>query len=333
MATLKDIAKVAGVSISTASRALNNSMSISDETRKLVQDIAEKMNYRSNRMAPSIDSSSKKVIAVIVPYITPPFFSTLISGIQDAAITQEYSIMLYSTEMDRASEKKIVDLILSMNVAGVIIAPPETEQTYCQSLHDALLPVVYVGYRPSTYKSPMTAVSPDDYAGAEMATEYLISQGMKSIILFTGPTETISARNRADGYLNIMNRYGLTPSIYTGPFTYHAGLQIGLEMFGQPGKLHADAVIAGADEQAIGFMHALNKIGLRIPDDISLISFEDTFMTSLSSPELTSVSFSLYSLGAKSVSSLLKLIEDNTFSDKIELISPVLMKRKSCMQK
>lgn len=329
MATLKDIAKAAGVSISTVSRALNNSTSISEDTRKLVQDIAQKMNYKSNRI-PTIASSDKKMIAVIVPYITPPFYSTLISGIQDAAIAQDYSIMLYSTEMDGASEKKIVDLILSMDVAGVIIAPPETEQTYSQAIHDASIPVVYVGYRTSSCKTPVTTITPDDYAGAEIATEYLISSGMKSIMLFTGPTETVSARNRADGYLDIMKRYGLTPSIYSGPFTYHAGLQIGLEMFSQPGNEKIDAVIAGSDEQAIGLVHALYKIGLSIPDDISLISFVDTYMTSLCYPELTSVSFSLYSMGTKAVSSLLKLIDGNITSNQIELISPVLMKRKSC---
>lgn len=334
MTTLKDIAKVAGVSISTVSRALNNNPSISAGTRKLIQEIAQKMNYRSDKPVLSTDSSQKKAIAVIVPYITIPFFSTLVSGIQDAAIMNQYSMMLFSTEMDIASEKKVIDFILSMdNVAGVIIAPPETEQTYCQPLHDAMIPVVYVGYKPLSLESPATVIIPDDFVGAKIATEYLISCGMKSIVLFTGPAQTQAARNRADGYFDVIKRFNLTPSIFSGPFTYHAALQKGLEMFGQPGKLMVDAVIAGTDMQAIGIMHALEKNDLRIPDDVSLISFEDTFLTSLCSPQLTSVSLSIYSMGTKSVSALIERIEKDTSSDSIQLIKPVLMKRMSCNNK
>ncbi|MDP4109089.1 MAG: LacI family DNA-binding transcriptional regulator, partial [Bacillota bacterium] len=241
MATLKDIAKAAGVSISTASRALKNSASISAETRKTVQEVAYKVNYRSKRIASSEVITQKSVIAVIVPQISNPYYSTLVSGIQDAAVMQQYSIMLFSTERDSASEKKAVDMILSMDVAGVIIAPPETEQTNCEKLHEAQLPVIDAGYRPSSCEFPYSAVVPDDYTGAILATEYLVYCGMKSILLFTGPSETHSARNRVNGYLEVIRRSNLAPNIFSGPFTYHAGYQMALDLFGKSGVSPAEA--------------------------------------------------------------------------------------------
>lgn len=106
--------------------------------------------------------------------------------------------------------------------------PPETEQAHCQSLHDAKLPMVYVGYRPSSVGQPEHAIVPDDFAGTKMAAEYLVSCGMKSIMLLTGPDQTHFARDRADGYMDVIKREKLVPNIYSGPFTYHAGFEMGL---------------------------------------------------------------------------------------------------------
>lgn len=331
MATLKDIAKAAGVSISTASRALGGNPRISLSTRKAVQEAARQLNYRG--IQPVNTEPVKKIptLAVIVPNVTLPSYAMLLSGIQDAAVMQEYNVMIFGTENDTASEKKALDMILCSQVSGVIVAPPETEVIHCGALHEANLPVVYAGYCPAGLIGKATAILPDHFEGAALATQHLIQYGHTAPVLITGPDKTHAARERVNGYIDIMRREGLAPSIFSGPSTYHAGIELGLQLLDAKDGLHADSIIAANDAQAIGIMHAFQKRGVRVPQDISLISFEDTFLSCLALPELTAVSLSLYRIGTRAFSILIDMIEkkDGKRSE-IELIRPMLMQRKSC---
>ncbi len=327
MATLKDIAKVAGVSTATVSRALNDSASISAQTKKLVHEAAISLNYKSNRNAQPAEYK-KQTIAVMAPQIVSPVYATLLSGIQDAAMARNFAVLLFCAEGDPVSEKKAMDLLLSMGASGVIAIPPATQQTNYVPLLEAPLPLVFAGYRPPTQGAAHT-VALDIYEGTALATEHLVKQGMQSIVLIAGPENTHVFKERSNAYLEVMKSHALTPSIYTGLSTYYAGFQLGTHLFEERGGQRIDAVMAGSDYQSLGILHAIQKSGRKVPEDVSLVSLNDTFLTAMSVPALTSVSYPLYRMGARAFETLFEDMQGVKPENKTELFKPVLTFRQS----
>lgn len=304
--TIKDVAKLAGVSIATVSRALNGERRITETTRSTVERAAQQLGYQGNVLARNLRAKSNRTILVIVPNITA-FFSGVLQGIEDE-LGPDYYVLLGNTKNDRRREESFLNLLLQRGADGAIVTSVRTGSTQlldlsrkipvvlaCQYLEDPLLPTVSV----------------DNVRAAMEAATYLVNLGHRRIAHLAGPLDIVVSRDRVRGYSLGLAGAGLPSDptlVKEGDFTYESGYERTRELLSQPGR--PTAIFASSDEMAAGAIRAVQHQGLRVPQDVSVVGFDDTQIASIFDLPITTVSQPVGEIGRTAVRLLLRLKAD-----------------------
>lgn len=331
--TILDIARILNISASTVSRALHDHPSISTETKNSVVALAEELNYRPNLLALSLLNKKTNTIGIIVPEITSYYFATIINGVQDMVAATGYNLMITQSNESVEQEKKLINDLSLVRVDGFLISPSsETIRfDHFKKLKDNDVPIVIFDRDSVGYEVDKVLV--DDYDGAFQAVEYLIKTGCTRIAHITGPSSLSVSRHRLAGYTDALTKNGITiqPELIvscTGFLPEHGieAAKILLALSNSP-----DAIFAVNDGVAIGAMAVLKESGKKIPEDISIVGFDDEPYSSYFTPSLSSVWQPVYDMGMLSAKILLnRLVSENTETKfRHEILKPELMVRES----
>ncbi len=309
--TIADVARVAAVSTQTVSRAINNKGEIRPETRQHVLAIAERMGYQPNTLARALASDRTWTLGLVVPDVTNPYFAEIIRGAEDAALPYEYSIFLCNTNEDPQRERKLLSLLESKRVDGVIICSPAlSDDTLIHSLARQRFAII-VNHPP--VGNVVGAIWVDNLAGTRQAVEHLLADGRQQIGLIYGTPETFSRRQRCQAYKETLVTHGIAvdpalleacaPQLEDG----HRAARCLLERMPT-----LDALVCHNDLVAVGALQACAELGRRVPIDVAVIGFDNIPLSQLIWPKLTTLHYPIAQLGGQAVEMLLQHVDRET---------------------
>lgn len=329
--TIKDIAQLAGVSTTTVSKILNNKdESISEGTRARVKQIMQEHNYTPNNIARTLVTKRSYCIGVVIPDIRNTFFPELIRGIEDTAHQLNYNLIICNTDDDIQKQNKYLDILHKRMVDGIILTASQEEQN--QEIFNSNLPLVLVD-RDIPIGNPVGKIMVDNQKGGYMATSYLADKGCKNIVFLSGTQNSVPSKDRYLGYLKAMAEHGLNADKmeHFGNFKSEFGLEKMQQLLKQGQKV--DGVFCASDVIAIGAIKAIKEFGLRVPQDIKVVGFDDIYFAQYLEPPLTTIAQPIYEIGATSARLLIDYIEDKTQDkDQVILLDTKLVERESALE-
>jgi len=308
--TLKMVAERAGVSVNTASRAINNKLDINKETKKRILKVAQELGYVRNDTAVALRTKKTGTIGVVIADNRNPFYAEVLNGMEVAARGKNYHIILANTQRDYRKEEEAINLLLAKRVDGLLITPVQDRDDDIKNLIEANIPFVVVGRDFENIE--VDAVYNDEVKGGFLATEYLIKKGHKKIALINGFLYKSPAKGRLEGYKKALNKYRIpldNSLISVGDINIEDGYERTKQMLEK--ILDFTAIFAYNDMMAFGSMQAIKEKGLRIPEDIGLVGYDDIPFNSLITPPLTTIRLNKKELGMESVKLLLSRINNN----------------------
>lgn len=317
--TIKDIASMAGVSISTVSRAINNSGPVNEKTRSKILKIIEQTKFTPNGLARGLRTSTK-TIGLLIPDITNLFFIELVKGIEHVLDQKNYSALLFNTDWDSKKENHYLNLMEERRVEGVIFMATFLSYSTLQLLPEKDIRVVSIQNGVKGIDSIFTK----DGEGAFEATEHLINLGHKRIAFVGFKNITDCMNNRLKGYEYALKKHGIpvdqTYQLFCEPRGDY-GYEIAQELFRLPQL--PTAVLAISDHMAAGIFRAFEEKGIKVPDDISVIGFDNTHLCQWLSPKLTTVAQPIFEMGKAAASLLLERISNGSSEEIVrEVILP-----------
>jgi LacI family transcriptional regulator len=311
--TIKEIADLAGVSIATVSRVVNGHSDVSSETRETVQRVIREHGYSANRSARALSGGRTGLVGVTLPRVQPTYFSSILAGAAEALDEQDRRIILCPTQHEHEREVSLLDRLMHGTTDGaLLVLPEETNEELRVLLHHGYRFVVVDPRKPVDERIP--AVSAANSAGATLATRHLLDLGHRRIAAITGPVGWMASEERRRGYHAALVDAGVMPDAaleVEADFLLAGGREAAarlLELADRP-----TAIFAFNDNLAIGAMQAARALGLRVPEDVSIVGFDDTIEAALVTPPLTTVRQPLAEMGRMAVSLLSRLLENQRF--------------------
>lgn len=325
-ATIYDVAREAGVSMATVSRVLNDTAVVKEETKKRVLDAIAKLSYRPNAVARGLASKRTKTIGVIVPDVSAGFMAELVRGIEDVARMYSYHIILCNSDGSLTREIDLVGTMWEKQVDGIIFMSPRLQPEHIQTFEDAQIPIILC--RTDDPEKRIPSVNINNRLAAQDAVEFLIKKGLTHIAFIGGVGEegTLTAERR-QGYADAMRQHGLDPSfVFTSREDYATSLvsvrsQLSIDRY--------QAFLASNDEMALAALHACYDMQLKVPDDVMIVGFDNTKLTQMARPELTTVAQPMYDYGAVAMRFLTKLLNDEPFSTYTVILPHQILERGS----
>lgn len=325
-ATIKDVARAAGVSVATVSRALNGAENVLPDTRQRIVDVARELRYSPSGAARSLITRRTDTIGALLPDLHGEFFSELIRGIDQAARARGLHLLLSSSH-DDADEAAAALRAMNGRVDGLIVMSPHADDDFLSQNLPPSLPAVLLNSGVSQPTQRVFAV--DNFGGAREMTEHLVRSGRRRIAFLGGPASNFEARERERGY-----RAGLPkdvqPWLLQGDFFEAGGQRAGELLLNLDPGARPDAVFAANDIMAIGLLGTLVAAGVRVPEDIALAGFDDIPVARYVSPALTTMHVPIAALGSQALDALADALEENS-TDASATVMPVqLVVRRSC---
>ena len=327
--TLKDIAKRAGVSTTTVSRALNGKPNINIQVKQRILEIAEALEYTPNTIARSLRVKKTDSVGVIIADIADPFFAPIVRGIENVTKKKGYDIILCDTDEKYSEEVKALQLLVRKRVDGLIVTPAQTKYQSIMELKRKRIPFVLL----CRYFDLIEAdcITTDDAQGAFTANQHLISRGHNKILFLNGPMYVSSARERLAGYKQALRENGIEFNdslVSEGNLTMEDGYRV-MRHHLSKGRIQFTAVFTYSDFVALGVMKALEEKRLRIPEDVAIVGFDDINFSSLLKIPLTTVRIPKYELGQESMRLLCERIERGIGEPRKVVLKTKLIIRKS----
>lgn len=322
LTTIYDIAKKANVSAMTVSRVINNTGKISESTRKRVREVMEELSYVPNSTARSLVLQKTMLLSLLITDITNPFYTTLARGAEDAAKKFGYKLLFGNSDEDYAKEKDYVDMILTTRVDGVLFAPAgDGSFEHLQQLQKHRIPFVTLDREVPGIESDI--VLGDSKEGARKLVEYLIGIGHRRIAIVGGSPDVSTARLRYQGYAEALklNDVPLDEALvfHHGYRDFHDDAALD-RLLGLPQR--PTAVFAANNFLAVGLIEALRLRGLRVPDDLSVVCFDDLGLASALDPFLTVAAQPAYQFGYMGMQLLIERIENGSGAERRKIIFP-----------
>lgn len=309
-ATIKDIAKALGVSVSTVSRALNDSPQINHETIKAVKVIAKRLNYRRNNVAAGLRINKTYCLGVVVPNIGIYFYSRVISGMQKAASNAGYQLLICQTDEKEENEIKYLESLSNGRVDGILMAISQGTSKF-NHVKQVMEEMPVVLFDRTDHSLDTTQVEADDFNGALLATKHLIVGGAKNIAHLAGPKNMQNSKNRLNGYKEALKQHNIPVKnnlIEYCDFDRH-NVEGALKRILKANP-ELDGIFTVNDDLGVESILVLKKLGFKVPEQISVIGFGNYPVSKIVEPRLTTISHHLFEIGEKSVEYLLKMIED-----------------------
>lgn len=328
--TIKDVAQTSGVSYATVSRVLSGYAFVKETTRQRVMAAVESSGYVANLHARSLVGGRSQIIGLLVPNLDNNYVGTIMQGIDKALAQANYDLMLYTSHRHPSKESFYVNAITSGLTDGLLLIAPLVPSTYLEELRDQDFPYVLIDQADITENS--SVVEATNWQGAYDATKYLIQLGHTRIAFIRGASVVRSAEDRLQGYKAALADHGISileELIIEGDFQQQTGYESATKLLQNLESLPT-AIFASNDLSAFGAMEAVRKYGLRIPEDISIMGFDDIPQAASVHPRLTTVRQPLEDMGQVAVRMLLERINDPSNLPQRVTLATQLVIRDSC---
>ncbi len=300
--TLKDVAREAGVDLSTVSRSLSGSYGVHEETRKRVLEIAERLNYRPNRIARGLVTGRSHTLGLIVSDVRNPFFAEVARGAEDAACAHGCDLVLCNSDLDQAKQMRYIVSLAEKRVDGILMnSVSALGKAQQRALAAFGMPIVLLNRASGAHS--FSTVCADNYLGGQLAGRHLKAKGHLRIAHLAGPRGHGNLTDRARGFLNTVP----DAVVLHGRHTFQGGCELAGKLIEQHPEV--TAVFAANDVMAFGVMRAAGERGLRVPQDLSVVGFDNIEFSGIAHPPLTTVHQPKYEIGAAAVEILLRLAE------------------------
>jgi LacI family transcriptional regulator, galactose operon repressor len=297
------VAKVAHVSIATVSRTINHIPTVNAKLAKRVWEAIRELNYFPNTQARALVSGRSRLLGLIVSEITNPFFPELIQGFEDVAVENGYEILIGSTNYEPERMQRCIRRMMERNAEGVAVMTFGIEQPLLDQLADRKVPLVFVDVAPN--KPGISVLKVDYHHGIRQGVQHLAALGHRKIAFVTGPLRLHSAQSRLAAFKKALEECGIPVEeklIVEGDHTMEGGMDAAERLMTE--KDLPTAIMCSNDMLAIGVMHKMSRSGLKVPDDVSIIGFDDIHMGAMMIPPLTSIQMSRTDLASAAVSAL-----------------------------
>ncbi|AJS59364.1 LacI family DNA-binding transcriptional regulator [Paenibacillus sp. IHBB 10380] len=327
MATIRDVAKLAGISVSTVSRYLNKSGYVNAETELNIKRAIEQLKYIPSGVARGLAGKNTKTFALVLPDISNPFFPELARAVEDVATTYGFTVIFCNSDGDVDKERNYIDILKGQFIDGIIFASNTLSQGDVNKLAAYNIPFVCLDRAPTN--EACSVVRSNNLEGAELAVKHLLESGCRKIGHIYGPQELVTAKERLLGYEKSVKGFGwFSPSLMVpGDFSIRSGIAATELLIQQHPDI--DAIFAGNDLMAVGALKALHRLGIQVPEQVSVCGFDGIFMTEITEPELTTIAQPIYEMGAMVSRILIKKIEGCIIEDKVHELDVKLIERSS----
>jgi LacI family repressor for deo operon, udp, cdd, tsx, nupC, and nupG len=331
--SIKEVAQLAGVSIATVSRCINSPEKVAERTRLKVEGAIVQTGYSPNTLAQSFRRGRTNLIMVVLPSVGDPFFTNVMRGIRAAAKEKGYSVVIEETQFNTMTADEIGAMLVSKQTDGIILlasmSPFGTE--ILSARNRRRLPIVVGCETVSPELADLPGVHIDNVAAAQEATNYLVSHGHERIAMISGQASSLLTKDRELGYREAMQQAGLPIAdgwVLEGELTIAGAREATRQLLRH--EKAPTAIFCANDEMAIGCLHEIKAAGLRVPDDISVIGFDDTRYAAVTDPPLTTISQPAKVIGERVLSRLCRRIEEGEgSSDEAEIVPHRLVVRDS----
>lgn len=326
---MKDVARLAGVSTSTVSHVVNNSRFVSDEIRERILKAVADLNYSPSALARSLKINQTRTLGMIVTTSNNPFFAEVVAGVERICYQRGYTLVLCNTEGDPARLSHSLEALLQKRIDGLLLMCTEARSASAEVFdrHPAV-PIVVMDWGPLNSKADR--IQDNSALGGYLATRHLIEQGHRKIGLITGPLDKLPAQSRQHGYRQALDEAGIAfrpEYIVEGDFEFAGGITAMQQLLSL--SEHPTAVFAGNDVSAVGVYQALYRAGLSVPQDISVIGYDDIELARYLTPPLTTIHQPQEELCRKAVDTLLERIQGADDEPRLITLEPTLIQRES----
>lgn len=324
------MARRAQVSISTASLVINNKGGVSDELRKRVWEAVEALGFRPNAIARGLKTKESLVLGLIIPDIANPFFPLIVRGVEDAAAAHGYTVILGNTDGEVLKEQQYLDHFVERRVDGLILIPASNCEEMLSFYQELELPKVIIDRPIEGLDVPI--VMTDNVRGAYMATNHLLNRGRRRILFISGPRDLGASVDRRVGYLQALREFGITDEwIRYGEFSFQSGREIASTAYT---NLSFDGLFCANDLIALGAIQSLIARGVKIPQQVEVVGYDNIFFAEFSSPSLTTIEQPAYKMGTEAVKVILDGIRNSSSAEmSVKLLEPRLIIRSSSPEK
>lgn len=320
MATIKDVAKKANVSVATVSRVINKKGYVNEETRALVENAIHQLNYIPNELARSLFNKHSKLIGVLVPHFDTQFYAELIEGIENAAMRLGYKIMLSNTQDSAKREKDYIHIYSQYNIDGIIVA---SNAHNVEQLIKSDLPIVTVDH---ILSENIPSITSNNILGGIIAAQKLISGGARYILELRGPSFLLTVSERSLGFRQVLVQNNI-PYISYDTDLLNPNIDVIRKTIEEHPEI--DGIFATSDFLAIHAQNILQKLGRRVPEDVQIVGFDNIVYTTLVSPTITTIAQPIRRMGELALESLVKLLNDEPLGDFHSVLDVKLIERDS----
>lgn len=310
--TIYDVAREARVSMATVSRVVNGNQNVKPETRNKVKEVIKKLNYRPNAVARGLASKRTTTVGVIIPDISNVYYSQLARGLEDIATMYKYHSIISNSDNDPEKEKEIFNNLLSKQVDGIIFLGGTISEEIKDLINQSSVPVVVSGTNGKD--DHIASVNIDFKQAAEEATQHMIEKGAKKFALVGGDYSKKAQDDVLQGLTKVLNQHHLELDEalhFSGKESYKEGIKA----FEKLQNNMPDAILSISDEQAIGILHSALDAGVNVPEDLQILSFNNTRLVEMVRPQLSSVIQPLYDIGAVGMRLLTKYMNEEDIEE------------------
>ncbi|MGL5379425.1 LacI family DNA-binding transcriptional regulator [Clostridium sp.] len=331
MATsIKDVAREAGVSIATVSRVLNDIDVVNEDTKKKVLDAIKKLGYRPNIVARSLKTQRTKTIGILVPDISSGFYPEIVRGAEDVANIYDYNVILCNSDFDSEKEKEYLRVLKEKMVDGVIYMSSSLEEEILDIINELDLKTVLVETKDKEGSLPSVTI--DNIKATYEATEYLLNKGAKNIAFAGAKKEAMNAwGDRYIGYKNALTDKGIEIDeklVFANSLKVKTGHDAVQQFLSSNADF--DGVVCASDEIAMGVINALREAGKSVPEDVSVIGFNDNAVASVFYPKITTINQPSYDMGSVAMRMLIKILNKKELDQAQYVLDYSLVERDSC---
>lgn len=331
--TIKDIARLSDVSIATVSKIINRKdQDISEATREKVLQVMEEHNYIPNTVARSLVTKKTKTIGLVIPDIRNPFFPELARGAEDKANEEGYNVIFCNTDDVLEKEERYIDMMIEKMVDGIIFTASSKRMLGLDHLKLSAIPIVVVD-RDISFKGVKGRVVVDNRKGAYMAVKHLTDCGYRHIVFISGPLTNKPDIERWEGCKEALGELGVPEDkilIFEGNYKSGWGYEAVKLLLEK--KIPFDGIFCGDDLIAIGAMKGLKEEGIKVPEQVGIVGFDDIYMAKLMEPELTTIRQPNYEMGYRAAEMLIRVLEGME-GDQHVVLDTKLVIRKTTMKK
>ena len=320
MSTIKDVAKLAHVSVATVSRVINKKQFVNENTKQLVLDAIDQLSYVPNELARSLFRKQSRIIGIIVPHLTSYYFEELLEVIEDETINHNYRLMICNSQDNKEREAKYLQVFHQYNIDGIIMISNTTRIQDYQSLS---IPIIAIDHK---LTEDIPSVTSNNFLGGRLAGEKLVSLGCRKIIHFRGPSVLLTVQDRTNGFKSVLEKNNIFNFSFDLDFKNPSGEDIENVI---NANLDCDGIFCDSDIMALHAIQALKKNGRGIPEDVQVIGFDNIELSAILSPKLTTVAQSAKKIGKYAVETLMDLIDGKPIPEYHRQIDVTLVERET----